>query len=92
MPDLITSFGGITAIVTAGGPLREISVRGKRWRFEMHRALGPMLVDLKGNALKREPLYVLEAISLWAQQGERLEPRPEPNPPLCVWDQQSLKS
>jgi hypothetical protein len=86
MPDILTSFGGVRAILTVGGPVREISVRGKRWRFEMHSYCGPMLMDLKGDALKREPGYVLNAISLWAQQGQRLEQRPEPNPPLCVWD------
>lgn len=82
MPDIF--FAG--AIVTVGGPLREITVRGKTWRFEMHSYCGPMLCDLKGNGLKREPAHVLDAISLWAQQGQRLEQRPAPLPPLCVWD------
>ncbi len=57
--------------IDCGGPTHQIRVGKKTWTFEMHQALGPMLCDAKGNGLKREPIHVLQAITHWAQQGER---------------------
>lgn len=62
-------------IFNVGGPIHQIRAGKNRrtWCFEMHRALGPMLCRPNGDGLKREPLYVMQAITWWAQQGRRVD-------------------
>lgn len=55
--------------VLTGGPMFDIQVNGKRYHFEMHPYCGP---TLQSNEF-------LEAASLWAQQGQKVEDG------LCVW-------
>lgn len=66
--------------VLIGGPMRKISVGGKIYEFEMHPYCGPTLSDKHGSPLEKQPSAFLEAASLWAQQGERIEDG------LCRWD------
>lgn len=75
MSTQIVNFGSVRAILTSGNPVRQIRCGkdDKTFCFEMHSALGPMLVDAKGNGLKRERTYVMEAITKWAQQGQRMD-------------------
>jgi hypothetical protein len=70
------------ACLLAGGPNRTISVDGKLYRFEMNPAAGPGFLNKRGEVTDRYiPQKVWEAVSLWAQQGERLD-----ETGLCVWD------
>lgn len=73
-------FGSTVAHISVGGPTLEIQVRGKRWRFEMHPYCGPIILNKNENEAASQPLYVLDAISLWAQQGRREEDG------MCRWD------
>lgn len=73
-------FGSGVAHISIAGPEREIQVRGKRWRFEMHPYFGPAILKRNGDPAAAQPIYVMEAISLWAQQGERMDGD------LCQWD------
>ena len=70
------------ACVLKGGPDRTISVDGKLYRFEMNPYSGPGFLNKRGEVTDRHiPQKVWEAVSLWAQQGERLD-----ETGLCVWD------
>ncbi len=71
------------ACVLVGGPDREISVGGKRYRFEMHPYFGPGLVNKNGDvaANQQAPRAFWEAVSLWAQQGQPIDPTTG----LCIW-------
>lgn len=71
--------------IDVGGPTHQIKVSGKTYCFEMHSFLGPMMTDMKGNGLKREPLHVLEAISHWARQGKRKDSNG-----YCVWEKPEI--
>lgn len=64
--------------------MRKISVAGKIYEFEMHPYCGPFLLNKKGNPIdiRKVPIAFLEAVSLWAQQGERIEDD------LCRWDKE----
>lgn len=77
-------FGG--AIVTLAGPERKIVVRGKTYRFEMHPYCGPALLreDGEPRANQFAPAHkrFWDAVSLWAQQGERVD-----SAGLCVYDE-----
>lgn len=82
--------------ISVGGPTHEIKVSGKTYCFEMHRYCGPMMTDMKGNALKHEPLHVLEAIGHWDRQGRRLDAngrciweKPAPEPWSCACQQRN---
>lgn len=67
--------------VLLGGPMRRIQVNGKIYEFEMHPYCGPTLLNKRtGSPLKHQPNDFLEAASLWAQQGQRLDDG------LCRWD------
>lgn len=68
------------AIILVGGPTRKISVNGKILTFEMHPMCGPILLKRNGDAAAKQPMAFLEAASLWAQQGQRMEGD------LCRWD------
>lgn len=58
----------------------KISVGGKVIEFEMHPWCGPTILKRNGEPLKEQPMPFLEAASLWAQQGQRMEDG------LCRWD------
>lgn len=66
--------------ILTGGPDYEIQVNGRRIRFEMHPICGPCALNRRGDPLAKQPVYFLEAASLWAQQGMRVENG------LCVWE------
>lgn len=66
--------------ILTGGPEHDIQVNGKRYHFEMHPYCGPILLDENGEAAKDQPMAFLEAVTLWAQQGRRIEDG------LCRWD------
>lgn len=66
--------------ILTGGPMHRISVNGKIYEFEMHPCCGPTLLNRNGDPLKHQPTSFLEAASLWAQQGRRIEDG------LCRWD------
>lgn len=66
--------------VSMGGPEFDIQVDGIRYHFEMHRYCGPIRLNKRGDAHSRQPKRFLEAASLWAQQGQRVEDG------LCRWD------
>lgn len=73
-------FGDSVAHIMEAGPTRKISVGGKIYIFEMHRYCGPVLLTKKGEPAAKQPAKFLEAASLWAQQGQRMEGD------LCRWD------
>lgn len=69
-------------MIDGGGPMLKISVGGKVFEFEMHWYCGPTLLNAKGEPidLNKHPKAFLEAVSLWAKQGKRMENG------LCRWD------
>jgi hypothetical protein len=71
------------ACVLKGGPNRTISVDGKLYRFEMNPAAGPGFLNRRDQVIdgQKTPQKVWEAVSLWAQQGGRLD-----ETGLCIWD------
>lgn len=69
--------------VSLGGPMRKISVNGKIIEFEMHPYCGPVILDRHGSEAKDQPVDFLEAASLWAQQGQRMDNG------LCRWDHEA---
>lgn len=79
MPDIPLPGGGI---LTVGGPVHRISVNHKIHNFEMHSHsyCGPMRLNQNGEPSKTEPPDFLEAVSLWAQQGEQVD-----KDGLCIW-------
>jgi hypothetical protein len=67
--------------ISLGGPMRGIIVGGKLYQFEMHHYCGPVLLHRRtGEPLKHQPMPFLEAASLWAQQGQKID-----ETGLCVW-------
>lgn len=66
--------------ISLGGPMRKISVGGKVIEFEMHPYCGPNILKRNGEPLKHQPMAFLEAASLWAQQGEKIDEQG-----LCIW-------
>ena len=67
-------------MLDVGGEMLKISVGGRVYEFEMHPIFGPALLDRNGNALDKQPIPFLKAVSLWAEQGRRMESG------LCRWD------
>lgn len=65
-----------------GGPEFDIQADGKRYHFEWHPYCGPIALKRNGDAAKKQPMEFLEAASLWAKQGKRVENG------LCVWDRE----
>lgn len=60
--------------------MRKIQVNGNLYEFEMHPYCGPTLLNKRtGSPLKHQPGPFLDAASLWAQQGQKIEDG------LCVW-------
>ena len=73
-------------MIDVGGPEFTISVAGKRYLFEMHPYCGPNVLNRRtGEPLEHQPMPFLEAASLWAQQGQRVEDG------LCVWNYKPKK-
>ncbi len=70
--------------ISFGGPEYDIQVDGKRFHFEMHPYCGPVAINKRGEELKRQPLNFLAAVSLWDQQGRRVEDG------LCRWDREPI--
>ncbi len=66
--------------ISYGGPTHKISVGGIIHTFEMHPYCGPVLLKKNGDPAAVQPVKFLEAASLWAQQGKRIEDW------LCRWD------
>lgn len=61
--------------ILEGGPMRKIRVDGEVFDFEMHPFCGPTLLNKWGDPkpVDKHPRNFLEAASLWAQQGQRME-------------------
>lgn len=74
-------IGDSHGLMLVGGDMYKISVGGKVYEFEMHHYCGPTLLTRKGDPipLDEHPRAFLEAASLWAQQGRKVENG------LCVW-------
>lgn len=68
------------AFFDCGGPMLKIQVNGRIIEFEMHPYCGPNILNKRGEPLAHQPQDFLEADSLWAQQGKRMENG------LCRWD------
>lgn len=65
--------------ISMGGPDFTIQVRQKRYTFEFHPYCGPIVLKRNGGAAASQPNFVMEACSLWAAQGKKVENG------LCVW-------
>jgi hypothetical protein len=59
--------------ISIGGPVIKISIKGKLYHFEDHRYCGPMRVDQRGEPTTKTPMAFWKAVSLWAQQGRKIE-------------------
>lgn len=60
--------------------MRDIQVNGYVYHFEMHPYCGPNILNKRTEEpLKHQPMEFLEAASLWAKQGQKIENG------LCVW-------
>jgi hypothetical protein len=72
-------------MLDCGGPEFVISVQGNRIRFEMHPYCGPCALKKNGDPMDadKQPKGFLEAASLWARQGQKVENG------LCVWFHES---
>lgn len=68
--------------ISVGGPEYDIQVDGEVYHFEMHPYCGPIRLNKRGDEHKQQPMKFLEAASLWAQQGQRVENG------LCRWDRE----
>lgn len=67
--------------ISRGGPTHRISVNGKIVTFEDHPYCGPIAVSARtGEGLKRQTPEFLRAVTLWYEQGKRVEDG------LCRWD------
>jgi hypothetical protein len=66
--------------ISMGGPEFDIQADGKRYHFEMHPYCGPIRLNKNGSEHCSQPMAFLHAVSLWAQQGQRVEDG------LCRWD------
>lgn len=65
--------GEAAAIVSLGGPERKIRIGARVWYFEMHGYLGPNPINKRtGNGVDGTKAF-WEAVTLWAQQGERVD-------------------
>lgn len=69
-------------LIMLGGPMYKIKVDEKIYEFEMHPYCGPTILNSHGNPAALQPHRFLEAASLWAQQGQRMELE------LCRWDRE----
>lgn len=70
----------VTIHISMGGPTLKISVNGKILSFEDHPYCGPTLLKRNGDPAVHQPSTFLNAVTLWYQQGKRLEDG------LCRWD------
>lgn len=81
----IAVFGGIAMraiICDLSGPTRCISVNGRLYLFEIPQYCGAFLLNKDGSERRSAaPRRVWDAISWWAQQGERIG-----DDGLCIWD------
>jgi hypothetical protein len=67
--------------IDCGGPMRKIEVGGKIIEFEMHHFCGPNILNKQtGSPLANQPLDFLRAVSLWCQQGRKIDERG-----ICIW-------
>jgi len=62
--------------ISFGGPERIIEIGGKDYHFEMHPHLGPMPIHEKSKNERKlsHNHFFWHAVSIWAQQGEKLLP------------------
>lgn len=67
-------IGDTVAYVCLGGPIRRIVAGGRLWHFEMLHYLGPMPVHKKTGAGIEGTDAFWQAVTWWAQQGERVDP------------------
>lgn len=73
-------MGDTVALINVGGPTKKIYAGGRLWYFEMHHFCGPMPIHKKtGNGIEGTKAF-WEAVTLWAQQGERV------NSDVCLVD------
>lgn len=70
-------------MIDVGGPDHLIQVHGKLYNFEMHPYCGPVALRRDGEPLADQPIAFLSAVTLWAEQGKRVENG------LCRWDKAS---
>lgn len=76
-----TPVGFLHLHLEVGGPMYKIKRCGKIYEFELNQFAGPNILNKKtGSPLKNQPMPFLEAVSLWLQQGKRMENG------LCRWD------
>lgn len=69
------------ACFLTGGPTYRIVVAGREWLFELHPYCGAAVISRRTWVpLAVQPRRVLEAASLWAQQGREVGADG-----LCVW-------
>jgi hypothetical protein len=71
--------------IDCGGPIQTIEVNGTRYLFEMHQYCGPVAIKPNGDARKSQPMEFLEAASLWARQGQKVDKNG-----LCIWEWRPL--
>lgn len=74
-------MGDSVGFVSVGGPERTILVGGQTWHFEMHHYFGPMPIKKRTGAGRDGTKAFWEAVTYWAQQGERLD-----EAGVCVYD------
>lgn len=70
--------------ITTGGPIHRISMPGINYSysFEMHPAMGLLECRENGDGTtKKFPRKIYEAISLWQEQGQRVDEHGR-----CVWE------
>lgn len=68
-------------MLDAGGPMYKISRRRKIYEFEDNQFAGPTILNKRtGSPATLQPTPFLEAVSLWAQQGRKVDENG-----LCIW-------
>lgn len=74
-------MGSSVGIVCMGSPVRKIVVQSRVWHFEMHKYCGPMPVHKRTGAGVDGTKAFWEAVTWWAQQGERID-----DAGVCVYE------
>ena len=71
--------------ISMGGPNHAIfDEAGKRYKFEMHRMFGPILLRSDGEVAARQPgekSPFWQVVTWWAQQGQKVDANG-----LCQWE------
>lgn len=62
--------------ISFGGPIRHLSVGTKTWHFEDHPYCGPVVVDMHGEPLAKQPSETdtfWTHVNAWYAQGKRIK-------------------